>query len=75
MAVWGRMLDSDRCLSCEDTSKAKGPQGVTTVLLEEFSEQRPPVLITTQGQTKVGVSHVHAGEPVSYLLGPLIKLG
>lgn len=73
MAVLGRMLDSDRCLSCEDTSKAKGPQGVTMVLLEE--EQRPPVLITTQGQTKVGVSHVHAGEPVSYLLGPLIKLG
>lgn len=59
------MLDNDRCPSCEDLSKAKRPQGVTVVLLEEFHEQGPPFLIRTQGQTKVGVYHVNAGEPVS----------
>lgn len=56
-------------------AKPGGPLGVSVGLLEDFREQRPPFLIETQGQTKVGVYQVHLGEPVSYSLGPLIKKG
>lgn len=74
-SVLGRKLDSARCPKCEDPSKAKGPLGVSVVLLGEFHKQWPPFLMRTPGQTKVGVYPVHPGEPASYLLDPLMTHG
>lgn len=64
--VWGRMLDRGRCPSHEAPSKAKGPQGVSMVVLRESHLWRD---MSSVHRSSEGLKDKPKYDPIKFFLG------